>query len=308
MSLSIRIWLAGIAGVLGGAAIAWYYIAGAGDLAATDYALVGKLAAVAETLGTPGPGDWRYEIREPAQSLDDFVKQRWTRPSAGRRTIFLVPLDSQPGPRSPDPALLRSFVAAYFMLPDSVLPPLRLDERTHISRVNPSTRRKQFLTDGILDAVVAGMPSDAFCCAAFTMRDLYPEPSWEFVFGQSSLTRRAGVVSFARFLECQAAGVDSAGAGRAMLTRSCKVLAHEIGHMFGLFHCVYYRCCMNGSNNLAESDAKPMEPCPVCLAKLRYGIGFSIRRRFERLHDFYEGAGLADPMREIEARLKAAGG
>jgi hypothetical protein len=51
-----------------------------------------------------------------------------------------------------------------------------------------------------------------------------------------------------------------------------------------------------------------MEPCPVCLAKLRYGIGFSIQRRFERLHDFYEGAGLADPMREIEARLKAAGG
>jgi bacterioferritin len=37
------------------------------------------------------------------------------------------------------------------------------------------------------------------------------------------------------------------------LRRSCKVLAHEIGHMFGLSHCVFFHCLMNGSNSLAES-------------------------------------------------------
>ena len=35
-----------------------------------------------------------------------------------------------------------------------------------------------------------------------------------------------------------------------ILRRSCKVLAHEIRHMFGLQHCIYYDCLLNGSNNL----------------------------------------------------------
>ena len=35
------------------------------------------------------------------------------------------------------------------------------------------------------------------------------------------------------------------------LRRSCKVLAHEACHMFGIEHCVWFRCLMNGSNHLA---------------------------------------------------------
>jgi archaemetzincin len=31
------------------------------------------------------------------------------------------------------------------------------------------------------------------------MEDLYPEPSWNFVFGQASLNERVGVYSFARY-------------------------------------------------------------------------------------------------------------
>jgi len=29
-------------------------------------------------------------------------------------------------------------------------------------------------------------------------------------------------------------------------------MAHELGHMFGLTHCVYYNCLMNGSMNGKE--------------------------------------------------------
>jgi archaemetzincin len=34
---------------------------------------------------------------------------------------------------------------------------------------------------------------------AITMEDLYPEPAWNFVFGQASLQLRVAVFSFARY-------------------------------------------------------------------------------------------------------------
>ena len=35
------------------------------------------------------------------------------------------------------------------------------------------------------------------------------------------------------------------------------VLCHEIAHLFGIKHCVYASCVMNGSNHLEESEAHP---------------------------------------------------
>lgn len=43
-----------------------------------------------------------------------------------------------------------------------------------------------------------------------------------------------------------------------LLLRACKVIVHEIGHMFGMLHCVYYECNMNGSNNLEQTDKRPI--------------------------------------------------
>ena len=34
-------------------------------------------------------------------------------------------------------------------------------------------------------------------------------------------------------------------------------MVHELGHMFGLPHCVFFSCCMNGSNHDEESQIRP---------------------------------------------------
>jgi hypothetical protein len=39
--------------------------------------------------------------------------------------------------------------------------------------------------------------------------------------------------------------------------------------MFGIEHCVWFRCLLNGSNHFAESDARPSHLCPVDLRKLQ---------------------------------------
>ena len=46
------------------------------------------------------------------------------------------------------------------------------------------------------------------------------------------------------------------------------MVLHEAGHLFGLAHCVWAHCGMNGANSLAESDAAPVQWCSCCLRKL----------------------------------------
>jgi archaemetzincin len=52
------------------------------------------------------------------------------------------------------------------------------------------------------------------------------------------------------------------------LQRVVRTAAHELGHCFGLDHCVYYACLMQGTSSLAEDVRQPPYLCPVCLAKL----------------------------------------
>ena len=63
----------------------------------------------------------------------------------------------------------------------------------------------------------------------------------------------------------------------------CKVMTHEVGHMFGLKHCVFYECAMNGSNSGEESARRPFWLCPVCLRKLQHVINFDVLERYEAL-------------------------
>jgi archaemetzincin len=89
-----------------------------------------------------------------------------------------------------------------------------------------------------------------------------------------------------------------------MLRRSSRVLVHETCHMFGIEHCVWFRCLMNGSNHLAESDARPLHLCPVDLRKLQWSIGFEVVERYRRLLDFDRQAGFEDDAHWLDKRLR----
>ncbi|XP_061471601.1 archaemetzincin-2 isoform X3 [Rhineura floridana] len=73
-----------------------------------------------------------------------------------------------------------------------------------------------------------------------------------------------------------------------LLLRSCKTLTHEIGHIFGLHHCQWLQCVMQGSNHLEESDQRPLDLCPICLRKLQSALGFSIAERYKALQRWME--------------------
>ena len=72
-------------------------------------------------------------------------------------------------------------------------------------------------------------------------------------------------------------------------------MVHEIAHMFGLKHCIYYECTMNGSNGSFEYDYMPNRTlCPICLAKLVTNSKFDCRERYVKLAEAANTLGFDD--------------
>jgi archaemetzincin len=259
-------------------------------------------------LPRPGPHDWLANHPEPGQPFPRFVAARPTLPGGKRRRIDLLPLGEFTGEGTPQPAVLAEYAQIFFGLESRLLPPARLADLSITSRVNRDTGKRQYLSPEILDALDQRLRPDAYCLLAITMEDLYPEPTWNFVFGQASPSHRVGVYSFARYDPAFHGEPRSKGYQRAMLRRSLNVMVHEVGHMFGLEHCIYFRCVLNGSNHLAEADARPMHLCPVCLRKLHHAVGFDPSARYRKLAQFYRRHGLADQARFVAQRIREIDG
>jgi archaemetzincin len=82
--------------------------------------------------------------------------------------------------------------------------------------------------------------------------DLYPHKDWLFVFGWAMYKLRTGVFSFLRFDPKCMHDETVVDPELAMLQNACHVMVHETGHMFGMTHCTYYECTMNGFNGYNE--------------------------------------------------------
>jgi len=60
---------------------------------------------------------------------------------------------------------------------------------------------------------------------------------------------------------------------KVIVKRGSKFLVHKVCEMFGMAHCIYFHCRMNGSANTEQQDLSPMHLCPVCLRKLYQACG-----------------------------------
>jgi archaemetzincin len=251
---------------------------------------------------TPDILDWLANHEEPGQRVDEFVRGRPNLPDNRRRRIYLLPLGDLERNGGPPIAKLLEFSRIFFGLDTAMLPPLDLRQAKITRRRHPTTQTPQILTGDVLAILKTRLPLDGYALIGVTMEDLYPGDDWNYVFGQGSLQDRVGIYSFARYQP--PSGTNRADAERMMLRRSCHILAHEAGHMFGIAHCIWYQCVMNGSNNLMEFDGQPLHLCPVDLRKLQWSAGFDIAERYRCLVAFYAKAGITDETEWLWSRLR----
>ena len=256
----------------------------------------------------PGPRDWLAKNHEGGQTFGQFLKAEPNKPDHERHTIYLQPLSDFSVERAPSLEQLREFTEAYFTLETKLLPTLTLPADQITTRVREGTDRPQWFATDVLRMLEPQLPPDAYCLLGITLTDLYSSQTQTYVFGQASLRHRTGVFSFARFDPAFYDDPDPPAVETLILRRSCHTLAHEICHMFGITHCIFFACAVNGSNNLDENDARPMHVCPVCLRKLHSSIDFDPVERDKNLVQVYQRLGLEHDAAWQERRLKAVGG
>lgn len=257
-------------------------------------------------IALPGPGDWLAQHIETGQSYDDYCKAPFNVPDVERHIIYLMPIGEFDDERSPSLAELRTYATAFFQMEVKLLPAYYPHELEFEPRTNPRTGQRQIRTPSVMTFLETRLPKDAFCLLGVTMQDLYPDPKWNFVFGEASLNHRVGIYSFVRD-DPSFWGAPRPGNYRALiLSRGLKTLVHETGHMFTMLHCIYFECVMNGSNHLAESDSRPQHLCPICLRKLHHAIGFDPFKRYQDLAHFYRRQKWYEDSDWVERRLATA--
>lgn len=258
-------------------------------------------------MGYPHPGDWLAEHHEPGQTFRTFVRKGYRKPSLEHEKIYIQPLGTFPVGQSPSLIKLKTYAEDFFGMPVKLAPAIIPNPLQFSPRKNTFTKKVQLLTPEILAYLEDNKPADAYLVLGVTMTDLYPRDSWNFVFGQANMDARVGVFSFARYDPLFYGEERDSGYEQVMLERSLKVMVHEMGHMFGLWHCIYFQCVMNGSNHLAETDSRPMHLCPVCLRKLQYSTGFEVRERYRSLGKFYRQNGFEAQAAFLRRRLDKIG-
>ena len=249
-----------------------------------------KLLPLHTELGEPRPGDWLAIHHEPGQTFRQYVRGKPIRAEPNRRTIYIQPLGEFSPTEQRILAATVEFLESYFGLPVRIREGLSLDLVPKTARRKPNTRRsEQILTTYVLsDVLKPRLPRGAVAFLALTTADLWPGEGWNYVFGQASLNDGVGIWSIHRFGNPDA----DDDAFRRCLRRTLRMASHETGHMFSMAHCTLYACNMCGCNDLRESDRRPLEVCPHCLAKLCYATGVKPAKRFEKLIAFYKAHGL----------------
>jgi archaemetzincin len=96
--------------------------------------------------------------------------------------------------------------------------------------------------------------------------DLYI-PVLTFVFGEAQLNGKHSVISVCRLHE----EFYSERTDETLLKeRTLKEILHELGHNFGLKHCVNWDCVMHSSTSIEEVDIKGNSYCNNCRSKILF--------------------------------------
>jgi len=248
-------------------------------------------------------GDWLDSQKEPGETFDEYIASNPTLPTPERRTIYIQPIGTFNPQQRQAIRATAEYMRAFYDLP------VRLNADRPLGKVPAEKQRKieyrnnlQIRTSYFLDEVLPKiLPADAAALIAFTNYDLYPGDTWAFVFGQASFSKRVGVWSLYQFTNPPTRKPEPG----LLLDRTLKVAVHETGHMFSMKHCIKYECLMSGTNHLAETDRRPLDNCPECMAKVAWAMDYDPVKRYNNLAAFWTKHGRPDEAKTMREKANA---
>jgi len=127
--------------------------------------------------------------------------------------------------------------------------------------------RRQYNGNKLLKAVDdISIPGSVKTVGLFSV-DLFI-PILTYIFGQAVLNGQVGIASLYR-LSNERYGIEADD--KLLLERFTKEVIHELGHTFGLIHCLTPTCVMRSSTYVEDIDQKSQSLCIRC----NNGIGQS---------------------------------
>ncbi len=90
-------------------------------------------------------------------------------------------------------------------------------------------------------------------------------PVLTFIFGEAQLSGKHSIVSACRLHEEFYSGKSD---DKILFERLIKEILHELGHNYGLLHCLNWDCVMHTSPGIEEVDIKGNSYCKKCASKV----------------------------------------
>ncbi|CAF1206374.1 unnamed protein product [Rotaria magnacalcarata] len=275
------------------------------------------------TFPKPKRGDWVTLHKEEGQTVQEFERTKRTVPHSSHKTIYIQPIGPFDHPRAPSLEAISEFSSNYFPGCElEILPQIEFsDFSKHLQtgkRINKYSKQPQYLTGFIIGHLKKMKRRERkndrreLFCIGVTMADIYPEASWNFVYGLASIDDGIGIYSFARldpaFPDIEAAGPCTDEERTLIFRRAIGVFVHEVIHLFGFEHCIYYSCLMNGAESEEEIDRQPLYLCPVCLRKMYSAMGkekqhFNVIEMYTKMLDGCKRLNLKDELQWYKNRL-----
>ncbi|NOQ74105.1 MAG: hypothetical protein GQ574_19010 [Crocinitomix sp.] len=264
--------------------------------------LESSLDTVQHLKSNPIPGEWLFHNQEAQQFPHEFLYVYPNILEKKRNKIYIQPIGAFTVKQTEIITITAEYLKVFYSVDVAIMDAVSADEVPAENRRLSVDGTEQLQTTYIMDEILTpNIPDDARAYMGFTAYDLYPSDQYNFVFGQGRVGGKVGIYSIARF---GFPDLDSTQFDLC-LKRTLKVASHELGHIFGITHCVDYECVMNGSNHLDETDAKPVYLCPLDLLKVSQGLGIDEIYRYKNLAQFWQekGYGKEADFYNLSARL-----
>ena len=161
---------------------------------AQDLAL--SLKSYQEKLPKANKGEWRYTRKEESQSIEEYITNTPVQADSLRTRLYLQLLDFPISQQGQLIYQLEIYLSEFFQVELVVV-----NDTSTLNQISSIAKRVYFDKHQlhskhiIYHHLEPNLPGDAIGVMGLTIEDLFPDPEWDFVFGQTSLHHRAGITS-----------------------------------------------------------------------------------------------------------------